>query len=793
MIFIVGIVFLITVFFALAEAYYEHDIPRRTIIFAIVMAIALLCSVGAQAQNSRYDYFAATTTGSGNLLPLLVIPGATVNFYTGCTSLPCSTYANVYNSASGAIACPITAQIVLNDASACVAVADGEGNFGGWFLPGQYQYTITAFSATYGPYSFTIGYNSGSFSFPISIGNGGTGQTTQAMALTALLGASTVPIANGGTGQATGIAALNALGVANGTTPIAFGNPFTVPSVNKVVYADAMTGSDIGAKITAAFASQAGTSANPQSAVKVVLNPNQVYQVSTAFSIPNSTAAPYIVTPVLDCQGATLEWNGSGDFITVLEENSNGPSGFLENCFINNGGSNTSSVNLVHQQSRVGFYYINDEFGFESNSGGSGLLLDNTATSWGGYSERTHIVNSVFQGNTKSIRLLGSDGGTGSFARTVIQGSSCNVNAAQYCLSVEGTGSAESAYVYNSYIDLRGNMTSSGVGVLVENGGQIALGVINLGFEGGTYLVAVNDINSGINSEYGILDGNGIPNFLCTGCTSAFINVFTSESGDLLIQQAPNANGSTQTRNSKFLLNYGSPAGTYGSLRYGIASNGGTESNDGYVQWFARNTTATTDPEVDCTTGCLSAQVNVMLSNKNGTGFGAGYGYSTATGGTTLPTNPIEVAGGTFSVGAAGTVNASTTSITSAATASGVLNVTQTGTGSFAQIEAFSPNLNTSASAVNLFGAAGSANNSIAILFNNVGGSGSTSNTGSIGLNSGSLTTFDHLGDWNMPGTVTASELKTTQTPTASATVSTYSVPIVLNGTTYYIRLSTTP
>lgn len=242
MIFIVGIVFLITVFFALAEAYYERDIPRRTIIFVIVMAIALLCSVGAQAQNSRYDYFAATTTGSGNLLPLLVIPGATVNFYTGCTSLPCSTYANVYNSVSGATACPTTAQIVLNDTSACVAMADGEGNFGGWFLPGQYQYTITAFSATYGPYSFTIGYNSGSFSFPISIGNGGTGQTTAAAALAALggfpLSSLPVSIANGGTGQATGIAALNSLGIANGTTPIAFGNPFTDKIIQSVYNAD---------------------------------------------------------------------------------------------------------------------------------------------------------------------------------------------------------------------------------------------------------------------------------------------------------------------------------------------------------------------------------------------------------------------------------------------------------------------------------------------------------------------------------------------------------------------------
>jgi hypothetical protein len=44
-----------------------------------------------------------------------------------------------------------------------------------------------------------------------------------------------------------------------------------------------------------------------------------------------------------------------------------------------------------------------------------------------------------------------------------------------------------------------------------------------------------------------------------------------------------------------------------------------------------------------------------------------------------------------------------------------------------------------------------------------------------------------------LPVPLTVTQLKTTQTPTASATVSNYSVPIVLNGTTYYMRLSTTP
>lgn len=49
-------------------------------------------------------------------------------------------------------------------------------------------------------------------------------------------------------------------------------------------------------------------------------------------------------------------------------------------------------------------------------------------------------------------------------------------------------------------------------------------------------------------------------------------------------------------------------------------------------------------------------------------------------------------------------------------------------------------------------------------------------------------------GNLSLPrGSMTAASLATTQTPTASSTASNYSVPIVLNGVTYYMRLSTTP
>ncbi|VWD21024.1 hypothetical protein BCO18442_03918 [Burkholderia contaminans] len=65
---------------------------------------------------------------------------------------------------------------------------------------------------------------SGAYSFgsTVSIGEGGTGATTQSGALSAILGSSSVPISNGGTGAATQSAALTAI-LGSSTVPVANG------------------------------------------------------------------------------------------------------------------------------------------------------------------------------------------------------------------------------------------------------------------------------------------------------------------------------------------------------------------------------------------------------------------------------------------------------------------------------------------------------------------------------------------------------------------------------------------
>lgn len=104
------------------------------------------------AQNTRWDYATYTTQAQGgNLLPVYTIPGALISFYNE----PDGTLANTYNSATSTSACSTGAQVVLNGSGACVSAADDFGNFGAWFLPGQYMATITVSDNT-SQFFFTV-------------------------------------------------------------------------------------------------------------------------------------------------------------------------------------------------------------------------------------------------------------------------------------------------------------------------------------------------------------------------------------------------------------------------------------------------------------------------------------------------------------------------------------------------------------------------------------------------------------------------------------------------------------
>lgn len=140
--------------------------------------LGLLLATGVQAQNTRWDLIATTTAGTGQAIPLLALPGAIVTFYNE----PGMTLASTYNSATSVSACPSFTQVVPNGTASCVGTADTQGNFGAWFVPGQYAYTLRVGASIYGPFSFTIG---------------GTGIGSGVASLNSLTGALTIACGSG--------------------------------------------------------------------------------------------------------------------------------------------------------------------------------------------------------------------------------------------------------------------------------------------------------------------------------------------------------------------------------------------------------------------------------------------------------------------------------------------------------------------------------------------------------------------------------------------------------------------
>jgi hypothetical protein len=131
----------------------------RPVNVTLPLLALLLFALPSLAQNVRWDSQATTTTGVGQLVPVLAIPGASISFYTGCTTLPCTTPAVTFNAATGSTACPSNAQVVwqLPIAAGCKSTADSQGNFGGYFASGTYQFTETISGHVAGPYQFNVG------------------------------------------------------------------------------------------------------------------------------------------------------------------------------------------------------------------------------------------------------------------------------------------------------------------------------------------------------------------------------------------------------------------------------------------------------------------------------------------------------------------------------------------------------------------------------------------------------------------------------------------------------------
>lgn len=409
-------------------------------------------------------------------------------------------------------------------------------------------------------------------------------------------------------------------------------------SVNGVISADQVAGADIGIRVNTAFA----TCLSQNKSCKVTLPPGENYTFTNTIVIPGDSSTPHGV-PQLDCQGSTLTWMGAGDSMQVLSQNGGeNNSGYIANCYIVNGTGNTASVNAVHQFSRISFEYSRVSISGFANSGSSGILLDNVAESWGGYSERTVFDHVTLFENTKGIRLLGSNGGTNSFARTIILSGFCNAVDGQTCLSIEGNGGFQSCDAYDGFFDLRGNLAGSATGagaaraVSLSLGGVIRQGVFNIGFEGpaSTNLYYIDAPPSGI-SGVGNVDSGGAGFF--NGGTSDSYNVPQWTAGGTILQSPPFQNAVQQALNAKMQIGGN-------TFRFGIPDD---TFNYGYSQIYKRQTANPTDPEVDAEPTTGNTQTNLMYCNLHGCGFGAGYGPSATRGGALDPNNDLAY-NGTF-------------------------------------------------------------------------------------------------------------------------------------------------
>ena len=126
---------------------------KRLVVFLLVAT-----GLAFSQQHSRFDKASLTVDPQGRFgfFPVLAMPNVAVSYYVNCTSLPCSTPATTYISQTSSTTCPSNAQVTYSLGSGCKSTSDAEGNFGGWFDPGAYEYTITYNGTTYGPYFFGV-------------------------------------------------------------------------------------------------------------------------------------------------------------------------------------------------------------------------------------------------------------------------------------------------------------------------------------------------------------------------------------------------------------------------------------------------------------------------------------------------------------------------------------------------------------------------------------------------------------------------------------------------------------
>ncbi len=376
-------------------------------------------------------------------------------------------------------------------------------------------------------------------------------------------------------------------------------------------------GADIGARINAAFA-DGGPGAH------VILPAGQTFIYATTWRIPTPAINS---APLLDCQGSTLHYTGSGDAALVAAGGGEPyASGRIQNCILT---GTPAAANGIHQQARVGMHFRDVTVSNFTNPRASALLVENTrfdgtSTPGGlGWSERLDADLNLFN-DTAGVVLLGSRGGTNSYGYSSLS-LRCQLFDAQWCLTIDGSAATQDvgADLYGSTVTLKANATFN-----TQPGGLLR--VIHRGSLRTT--LAIDAESQGKLPGFALFTDRSSAVQACGYSVAVhFENHNEGVSAQQLVSTNVGSCGSSagatfqpylffgnvaQARSSKWFV---TPAG----VDYFMAAPGGVEPGSPFALW-ARNTADPGDPEADG-----PGRRTVLWADALSKSVGIGPGYET--------------------------------------------------------------------------------------------------------------------------------------------------------------------
>ena len=518
-------------------------------------------------------------------------------------------------------------------------------------------------------------------------------------------------------------------------------NTVAAQSVNTILFAEAFSGSDLGAKVAAAFASVAGTAGNPRRSATVMCNSGIHYITSNPVELPGPTVFPYIQSPTVDCQGDLVTKTTGVDGPTVLihgRDVGDAPeSAVLKNMVVENRNTLTNSVAILDQDSMG---QVLDHIAIYSNTDAYAVKLG-TYDGGPGFREQSRMFNVAFEScGTNAIHVYSADGTPwgyqydyGDNLRFQMDGGCRNE------IFFDGIGNIFN----NSYKATTNSSGSASPVYLIRSNSTVA----------STFL----EINGENNDSQWAIGGGAVIDLECRQLARAGTIAYDVRAschgslaadpiGRLGMVVKGSEEGPPPARRHELFVGY---TGLGDLFNYKMASNIGTEV-DNFLNFEVCLTNGTYQ-QVAVSPTCRSLlYANPMYNGQGGIGIGDKF-----TLGGVQPETPLHVG------------------YHSNASASGEGITVEDVSGSHMAIIGLRPA--TGASTFR-FGA-----DTTGTFFYNV-----AHNAFSFRINQSDDSAV-------LLGAFTAGSIKTTQTPTASTTASGFSVPIVLNGTTYYMRLSATP